>query len=111
MVLPLPGVEVTRFIPASACRGPQTASRIYDPALLASAAAARSSQRFTREVEYAAHFAGRLSEALGMQRLKMGVVEDGEGQTAFYATPTGWQGVMSRNRRSFKQMRETVWQG
>lgn len=116
MVLPRPRVELTRFIPASACRPPQVTARIYDPALLASARTfplvqSGFSQRFTREVDYAEHYARKLAETLGLHQLEMGVVEDGEGQTAFHATPTGWQGVVSCNRRSIKQVRETVWPG
>lgn len=69
---------------------------------------AESSQRFASEVKYVTYFARRLADTLGMHHLQLGVVEDREGQTAFHSSSTGWHGVVSGNRRSLKQVRESL---
>ncbi len=69
---------------------------------------AESAQRFGSEVKYVTFFAQKLGEILGMHQLQLGVVEDREGQTAFASSASGWHGVVSSNRRSLKQVRESL---
>ena len=70
-----------------------------------------SSQRFASEVKYVTYYAQKLAETLGMHQLQLGIVEDREGQTAFHASASGWHGVVSGNRRSLKQLRESLARG
>lgn len=65
-----------------------------------------SSQRFASEVKFVTYFAQKLADTLGMRQLQFGVVEDREGQAAFAASPAGWYGVISSNRRSVRQLKE-----
>lgn len=67
-----------------------------------------SSQRFSSEVKYVTYYAQKLAETLGMHQLQLGIVEDREGQTAFHASAAGWHGVVSGNRRSLKQLKESL---
>lgn len=67
-----------------------------------------SAQRFGSEVKYVTYFAQRLAESLGMHQLQLGIVEDREGQTAFASSANGWHGVVSSNRRSLRQVRESL---
>lgn len=70
---------------------------------------AETNQRFASEVKYVSYFAQRLAEALNMHSLEMGVIDDREGQTAFHATSDGgWHGLLSPDRRSFKQAKEVL---
>lgn len=70
-----------------------------------------SSQRFASEVKYVAYFAQKLADTLGMHQLQFGIVEDREGQTSFLASGSGWHGAVSSNRRSLKQVRESLTRG
>ena len=72
---------------------------------------AESSQRFASEVKYVTYFAQKLAETLGMHQLQLGIVEDREGQTAFHSSSSGWHGVVSSNRRSLKQIKESLSRG
>lgn len=67
-----------------------------------------SAQRFASEVKYVTYFATKLTEILGMHQLQLGVVEDREGQTTFASSPQGWHGAVSTNRKSLKQLRESL---
>ena len=67
-----------------------------------------SAQRFGSEVKYVSYYAQRLAEVLGMHQLQLGVVEDREGQTSFAASANGWQGAISSNRRSLRQVRDSL---
>lgn len=67
-----------------------------------------SAQRFGSEVKYITYFAQRLAESLGMHQLQLGIVEDREGQTAFSSSANGWHGVVSSNRRSLRQVRDSL---
>ncbi|MEN3941164.1 hypothetical protein WJU23_07715 [Prosthecobacter sp. SYSU 5D2] len=69
---------------------------------------AESSQRFASEVKYITFYAHKLAETLGMHQLQLGIVEDREGQTAFHSSANGWHGVVSSNRRSLKQIKESL---
>lgn len=117
-------VEATRIIPISANRpvqGQQPTNVIRmepDPGLIkidtlqgresVSGGDAESSQRFASEVKYVTYYAQKLAETLGMHQLQMGIVEDREGQTAFHSSANGWHGVVSSNRRSLKQVKESL---
>lgn len=67
-----------------------------------------SAQRFGSEVKYITYFAQRLADILGMHELQLGVVEDREGQTAFSLAANGWHGAVSSNRKSLKQLRDSL---
>lgn len=69
-----------------------------------------SSQRFAGEVKYVGYYANKLADTLGMRRLEMAIIEDREGQTAICAGQQAgnWHGVISSNRRSIKQVRESL---
>lgn len=67
-----------------------------------------SSQRFSSEIQYVTWHGRRLASILGMSSLRLGVVEDREGQTAFHVSQDGWHGVVSSNRRPLKQLRESL---
>lgn len=71
---------------------------------------AESSQRFAGEVKYVGYYAAKLAETLGMRRLEMAIVEDREGQTSISAGQQAgnWHGAVSSNRRSIKQVRESL---
>lgn len=69
---------------------------------------AESSQRFAGEIQYVTWHALRLASTIGMSTLRLGVVEDREGQTAFHVSRDGWHGVVSGNRRPLKQLRESL---
>ncbi|TDU73381.1 hypothetical protein EI77_01851 [Prosthecobacter fusiformis] len=117
-------VEATRIIPITSNRpvqGQQPANVIRmepDPGLIkidtlqgresVSGGDAESSQRFASEVKYVSYYAQKLAETLGMHQLQMGIVEDREGQTAFHLSSSGWHGVVSSNRRSLKQLKESL---
>lgn len=119
-----PCVEATRIIPISASRSvqgqqPNNVIRMEpDPGLIkidtvqgrevVSGGDGESTQRFSSEVKYVAYYAQRLAETLGMHQLQLGIVEDREGQTAFHASATGWHGVVSSNRRSLKQVKDSL---
>ena len=116
-------MEPTRIIPISSARTTASAqpSNIVrmepDPGLIKmesfqgreslSGGDAESAQRFAGEVKY---FADKLAETLGMRSLEIAIVEDREGQTAISAghQPGNWHGVVSSNRRSIKQVRESL---
>lgn len=117
------GVEQpTRIIPLNARSSGTQPSNIIrmepDPGLIKmdtaqgreslSGGDAESAQRFGSEVKYVTYFAHRLTEILGMHQLQLGVVEDREGQTAFASSVNGWHGVVSSNRRSLRQVRESL---
>ncbi len=67
-----------------------------------------SAQRFGSEVKFVTWYAQRLAEILGMHQLQLGIVEDREGQTAFASSSNGWHGVVSGNRRSVRQVCESL---
>ncbi len=69
-----------------------------------------SAQRFAGEVKYIGYFADKLAETLGMRRLEMAIVEDREGQTTIGAGQQSgsWHGAISSNRRSIKQVRDSL---
>ncbi len=67
-----------------------------------------SAQRFGSEVKFVTWYAQRLAEILGMHQLQLGIVEDREGQTAFASSANGWHGVVSSNRRSVRQVCESL---
>jgi hypothetical protein len=67
-----------------------------------------SAQRFGSEVKYVTYFATKLTEILSMHQLQIGVVEDREGQTTFAHSASGWHGSVSTNRKSLKQLRESL---
>lgn len=120
-------MEATRIIPISASRpvhGQQPANVIRmepDPGLIKmdtqqgreslSGGDAESSQRFASEVKYVTYYAQKLADTLGMHQLQLGIIEDREGQTAFQNSANGWHGVVSSNRRSLKQVRESLTRG
>jgi len=119
-------MESTRIIPISSARTsssgqPTNIVRMEpDPGLIKvessqgreflSGGDAESSQRFAGEVKYVGYFADKLAETLGMHRLEVAIVEDREGQTAISAGQQAgnWHGVISGNRRSIKQVRESL---
>jgi hypothetical protein len=117
-------VEATRIIPISASRSAQGAQPTNvirmepDPGLIkintqqgresVSGGDSESSQRFASEVKYVSYYAQKLAETLGMHQLQLGIVEDREGQTAFHSSANGWHGVVSSNRRSLKQVKESL---
>lgn len=119
-------MEPTRIIPISSARssaGTQPSNIVRmepDPGLIkmesfqgresVSGGDAESAQRFAGEVKYVGYFADKLAETLGMRSLEMAIVEDREGQTAISAgqQPGNWHGVVSSNRRSIKQVRESL---
>ncbi len=70
-----------------------------------------SAQRFASEVKYVTYYAQKLADTLGMHQLQLGIIEDREGQTAFHSSSNGWHGVVSSNRRSLKQIRESLARG
>lgn len=72
---------------------------------------AESSQRFAGEIQYVTWHAKRLAATIGMSTLRLGVVEDREGQTAFHISQDGWHGVASSNRRPLKHIRENLARG
>ncbi|MBB5040504.1 hypothetical protein [Prosthecobacter dejongeii] len=120
-------MEATRIIPITASRpvqGQQPANVIRmepDPGLIKmdtqqgreslSGGDAESSQRFASEVKYVTYYAQKLADTLGMHQLQLGIIEDREGQTAFQNSTNGWHGVVSSNRRSLKQVRESLTRG
>lgn len=69
-----------------------------------------SAQRFAGEVKYVGYFADKLAETLGMRRLEVAIVEDRDGQTSLSAGQQNghWHGSVSGNRRSIRQVRETL---
>lgn len=67
-----------------------------------------TAQRFGSEVKYVTYFAQRLAESLGMRQLQLGIVEDREGQTAFVSSSSGWHGSVSSNRRSLRQLCDSL---
>ncbi|SKB03579.1 hypothetical protein SAMN02745166_03848 [Prosthecobacter debontii] len=69
---------------------------------------AESTQRFSSEVKYVTYYSQRLADILGMHQLQLGIVEDREGQTAFQASAAGWHGAVSSNRRSLKQVKDSL---
>ncbi|MDI1311425.1 hypothetical protein [Prosthecobacter sp.] len=119
-------MEATRIIPISPARnsaGTQPSNIVRmepDPGLIKmesyqgreslSGGDAESAQRFAGEVKYVGYFAVKLAETLGMRTLEMAIVEDRQGQTAISAgqQPGNWHGVVSSNRRSIKQVRESL---
>lgn len=119
-------MEPTRIIPISTARtatGTKTSNIVRmepDPALIkmeisqgresVSGGDAESSQRFAGEVKYVGYFADKLAETLGMRSLELAIVEDREGQTAISAGQQSgnWHGVVTSNRRSIKQVRESL---
>ena len=119
-------MEPTRIIPISTGRtnaGAQPSNIVRmepDPGLIkmesfqgresVSGGDAESAQRFAGEVKYVGYFAEKLAETLGMRSLEMAIVEDREGQTVISAgqQPGSWHGVVSGNRRSIKQVRESL---
>lgn len=119
-------MEPTRIIPISTVRTPagtQPSNIVRmepDPGLIKmesfqgreslTGGDAESSQRFAGEVKYVGYFADKLAETLGMRSLEMAIVEDREGQTSISAgqQPGNWHGVVSSNRRSIKQVRESL---
>lgn len=119
-------MESTRIIPISSARqnaGAQPSNIVRmdpDPGLIKMESAqgresvsggdAESSQRFAGEVKYVGYFAAKLAETLGMRRLEMAIVEDREGQTSISAGQQAgnWHGAVSSNRRSIKQVRESL---
>ncbi|MES2737589.1 MAG: hypothetical protein V4672_14800 [Verrucomicrobiota bacterium] len=117
-------MEATRIIPISANRpqqGQQPTNVIRmepDPGFIKmdtqqgreslTGGDAESAQRFASEVKYVTYFAQKLADTLGMRQLQLGIVEDREGQTAFHHSASGWHGVVSSNRRSLKQVRDSL---
>ena len=119
-------MEPTRIIPISSARqsaGAQPSNIVRmepDPGLIKMETAqgrenisggdSESSQRFAGEVKYIGYFADKLAETLGMRCLEMAIIEDREGQTAINAGqhPGNWHGAISSNRRSIKQVRESL---
>lgn len=121
-------MDPTRIIPISAssraiaAQQPSNVIRMEsDPGLIKidtvqgresmSGSDAETTQRFASEVKFITYYAQRLADTLGMHQLQMGIIEDREGQTAFHASPTGWHGAMSGNRRSTKQIKEMLTRG
>ena len=117
-------MESTRIIPFSGTRQaagaqPSNGGRT-DPNLITmelsegresvSGGDAESSQRFAGEVKYVGYYAAKLASTLGMRSLELAIVEDREGQTAISAgrQDGNWHGVVSSNRRSIKQVRESL---
>jgi len=112
----------TRIIPLNPARNGAQPSNIIrmepDPGLIKmdtlngreslSGGDQESAQRFGSEVKYVSYYAQRLAEVLGMHQLQLGVVEDREGQTSFAASANGWQGAISSNRRSLRQVRDSL---
>lgn len=119
-------MEPTRIIPISTARtttGTQASNIIRmepDPGLIKMESAqgrasvsggdAESAQRFAGEVKFVGYYAEKLAETLGMRRLEMAIVEDRDGQTAISAGQQAgnWHGTVSSNRRSIKQVRESL---
>jgi len=119
-------MESTRIIPISSTRqlsAAQAANIVRmepDPGLIKMESAegresvsggdAESAQRFAGEVKYVGFYAVKLAETLGMRRLEHAIIEDREGQTAISAGQQdgNWHGVVSGNRRSIKQVRESL---
>jgi hypothetical protein len=65
-------------------------------------------QRFAGEVKFVTYYAQKLADILGMRSLVLGIVEDREGQTSFRSSPSGWHGSVSSNKRSLRQVRESL---
>ncbi|MHB1081665.1 MAG: hypothetical protein ACYC67_19910 [Prosthecobacter sp.] len=119
-------MEPTRIIPISSARhaaGAQPSNIVRmepDPGLIKmesfqgretlSGGDTESAQRFAGEVKYVGYFADKLAETLGMRRLEIAIVEDRDGQTSISTgEKTGsWHGMISSNRRSIKQVRESL---
>jgi len=117
-------MESTRIIPLSGTRQPAGAQSPSvgrtDPNLITMESAEgresvsggdpESSQRFAGEVKYVGYYAAKLAATLGMRGLELAIVEDREGQTAISAgrQEGSWHGVVSSNRRSIKQVRESL---
>lgn len=119
-------MEATRIIPISSARQnagahPSNIVRMEpDPGLIkvetvngresVSGGDSESAQRFAGEVKYIGYFADKLAATLGMRRLEMAIVEDREGQTSLGAgrQAGNWHGAISSNRRSIKQVRESL---
>ncbi|HCN77640.1 MAG TPA: hypothetical protein DIT13_10665 [Verrucomicrobiales bacterium] len=72
---------------------------------------AESSRRFASEIQYVTWHARRIAPILGMSTLRLGIVEDREGQTAFHISSDGWHGVVSGGRRPLRQLRESLARG
>lgn len=119
-------MEPTRIIPISSARTiasaqPSNIVRMEpDPGLIKmessqgretlSGGDTESAQRFAGEVKYVGYFAEKLADTLGMRRLEIAIVEDRDGQTAISAGEQAgnWHGMISNNRRSIKQVRDTL---
>ena len=119
-------MEPTRIIPISSTRTPAGAqpSNIVrmepDPGLIKmessqgretlSGGDTESAQRFAGEVKYVGYFSEKLAETLGMRRLEIAIVEDRDGQTSISTGEQAghWHGMISSNRRSIKQVRESL---
>ncbi len=119
-------MEPTRIIPLSTPRsnaGPHPSNIVRmepDPGLIKmesshgreslSGGDTESAQRFAGEVKYVGYFAEKLAETLGMRRLETAILEDRDGQTAIRTGEQAgnWHGVISSNRRSIKQVRESL---
>jgi hypothetical protein len=119
-------MEPTRIIPISSARTTASAqpSNIVrmepDPGLIKMESSqgreiltggdTESAQRFAGEVKYVSYFAEKLAETLGMRRLEIAIVEDREGQTSISTGEKdgNWHGMISSNRRSIKQVRESM---
>jgi hypothetical protein len=119
-------MESTRIIPVSTSRStagaqPSTVIRMEPtPGLIKmessqgretlSGGDTESSQRFAGEVKYVGYFAEKLADTLGMRRMEVAILEDREGQTAIGTGQQSgtWHGLISSNRRSIKQVRESL---
>lgn len=119
-------MESTRIIPISSTRQatgsqPAKVARMEpDPGLIklesaegrefVSGGDADSAQRFSGEVKYVGYYTAKLAEALGMRHLELAIIEDRDGQTAISAGQQNgnWHGFVSGNRRSIKQVRESL---
>lgn len=119
-------MEPTRIIPISTTRATTSAqpSNIVrmepDPGFIKmessqgretlSGGDTESTQRFAGEVKYMGYFAEKLAETLGMRRWEIAIVEDRDGQTSIGTGEKSgnWHGMISSNRRSIKQVRESL---
>ncbi len=73
----------------------------------------QSQQRFLNEVNYVEYFAKKLGDCLGMRSLELGLVEDSEGQTAFYYHDNGSggpvvNGFFSNSRKPLSRIVEDL---
>ena len=107
-------MDSTRIIPIS------TARKDSDPAPIrlerhqgretVSGGDPEAAQRFAGEVNYVSYYAARLAETLGMRRLEVAILEDREGQASMSVGQQAgsWHGAISSNRRSIKQVLESL---